>query len=77
MRKPKQYQVVVTVDEKVLFEDTNNRKVVNEYLEMVDKALSPVKVQVFQFNGTHYELACEKAKMPKSDRRPIGFCREW
>lgn len=75
MRKPKQFQVIVTADEKVLFDDTNNRKIVDKYLDMVDNAIAPIRVQVFKFNSTHYELVCEKAKMPKPERRLIGFCR--
>ena len=76
--KPKTYQVVITIEKKVLFDATNDKAVVDEWLNAVDTSASPVNVQVYKFTDTCYELVAEKAKVkPSNEYRPVGFCRGW
>lgn len=75
-RKMAKYQVVITIGDKIMFDTTNSKDNVDEWLDEIEKAPCPMSVKVFEHDGDmSYELVCEKAKMPKEEKRLIGFCR--
>lgn len=73
MRGMKMYQVVVSVGDKMMFENTNSQKSVDEWLDSFDRSYAAISIKVYKHIGNGgYELVHSKSR---EIERKIGFCR--
>lgn len=73
MRGMKTFQVVVSVGDKMMFENTNSQKSVDEWLDSFDRSYAATSIKVYKHIGNGgYELVHSKSR---EIERKIGFCR--
>ena len=69
----KTYQVIVAVGDKMLFENTNSKKSVDEWLDSFNENGQATSIKIYKHIGHGgYELVHSQTR---ETERKIGFCR--